>query len=108
MNAAVRSSMATLFAIFGMAMPASPADAPARPWPQKHGQVDAKLTLGSGDSQPLIVGFGGAEGGNLFCHRSLDRSNAVTPFVPIPGIEGGEEGTDGIEHANLLAHGSFA
>src|SRR5690606_8746531 len=27
---------------------------------------DAKLYLGAGESQPLIVGFGGAEGGNLF------------------------------------------
>jgi pimeloyl-ACP methyl ester carboxylesterase len=37
-----------------------------RPLPENHGQVNAKLFLGSGDNQPLIVGFGGAEGGNLF------------------------------------------
>jgi len=43
------------------------ADAPdPRPLPENHGHVDAKLTLGSGKGQPLIVGFGGAEGGNLF------------------------------------------
>ena len=35
-----------------------------RPWPENHGHVDAKLTLGAGPNQPLIVGFGGAEGGN--------------------------------------------
>jgi uncharacterized protein len=38
----------------------------ARPFPENHGRVDAKLFLGSGKGQPLIVGFGGAEGGNLF------------------------------------------
>lgn len=39
---------------------------PPRPLPENHGRVDAKLFLGSGPNQPLIVGFGGAEGGNLF------------------------------------------
>jgi pimeloyl-ACP methyl ester carboxylesterase len=41
-------------------------DQPPRPFPENHGKVDAKLFLGSGTGQPLIVGFGGAEGGNLF------------------------------------------
>jgi uncharacterized protein len=34
--------------------------------PENHGHVDAKLFLGDGQNQPLIVGFGGSEGGNLF------------------------------------------
>jgi hypothetical protein len=31
-----------------------------------HGNVQAKLFVGAGDNQPLIVGFGGAEGGNAW------------------------------------------
>jgi pimeloyl-ACP methyl ester carboxylesterase len=53
-------------ALVGISPLARSADAPARPLPENHGHVDAKLTLGSGKNQPLIVGFGGAEGGNLF------------------------------------------
>lgn len=32
--------------------------------PERHGQVDAKLYAPPGPARPLIVGFGGAEGGN--------------------------------------------
>lgn len=32
--------------------------------PERHGQVDSELFLGEGNSQPLIVGLGGSEGGN--------------------------------------------
>ena len=39
---------------------------PPRPLPENHGNVDAKLFLGRGNNQPLVVGFGGGEGGNLF------------------------------------------
>ena len=34
--------------------------------PPNHGKVNARLFVGPGDNQPLIVGLGGAEGGNLF------------------------------------------
>lgn len=34
--------------------------------PERHGQVDSKLFLGEGSSQPLIVGLGGSEGGNAW------------------------------------------
>ncbi len=53
-------------ALMSFCPPAQPAETPARPLPENHGRVDAKLTLGTGKNQPLIVGFGGAEGGNLF------------------------------------------
>lgn len=32
--------------------------------PERHGHVSSKLFLGKGNSQPLIVGLGGSEGGN--------------------------------------------
>jgi pimeloyl-ACP methyl ester carboxylesterase len=35
-------------------------------FPDRHGQVSQKLFLGSGKKQPLIVGLGGAEGGNAW------------------------------------------
>lgn len=34
--------------------------------PERHGQVNAQLFLGAGENQPLIVGLGGAEGGNAW------------------------------------------
>ncbi|MET4131754.1 pimeloyl-ACP methyl ester carboxylesterase [Porphyrobacter sp. MBR-155] len=34
--------------------------------PENHGRVNTELFLGEGDNQPLIVGFGGAEGGNAW------------------------------------------
>lgn len=34
--------------------------------PARHGQVEQQLFLGGGERQPLIVGFGGAEGGNAW------------------------------------------
>lgn len=34
--------------------------------PLNHGKVETKLYLGKGDKQPLIVGFGGGEGGNAW------------------------------------------
>lgn len=44
--------------------------APPQPQPQtlpEHfGQMDARLYLGKGERQPLLVGFGGAEGGNAW------------------------------------------
>ncbi|MEO6080656.1 MAG: acyl-CoA thioester hydrolase/BAAT C-terminal domain-containing protein [Steroidobacteraceae bacterium] len=46
-----------------------------RALPENHGHVDAKLFLGTGTNQPLIVGFGGAEGGNMFA------SDRVRPGV---------------------------
>jgi dienelactone hydrolase len=51
----------------GIAQQTQAADAEnARALPENHGHVNTKLFLGSGTGQPLIVGFGGAEGGNLF------------------------------------------
>lgn len=46
-----------------------------RPLPENHGKVEARLFLGDGDNEPLIVGFGGAEGGNFFA------SELVRPAV---------------------------
>ncbi len=34
--------------------------------PQNHGQVNTRLYVGEGENQPLIVGFGGSEGGNAW------------------------------------------
>lgn len=34
------------------------------PFPERHGMLDTKLFPGSGQKQPLIVAFGGGEGGN--------------------------------------------
>jgi hypothetical protein len=34
--------------------------------PQNHGRVNTRLYLGEGENQPLIVGFGGSEGGNAW------------------------------------------
>lgn len=34
--------------------------------PKNHGHVQARLFLGKGESQPLIVGLGGSEGGNAW------------------------------------------
>ena len=37
--------------------------------PENHGKVNAQLYLGDGYNQPLIVGFGGAEGGNTWARH---------------------------------------
>jgi len=34
--------------------------------PEKHGAIDAQLFIGKGENQPLMVGFGGGEGGNAW------------------------------------------
>jgi acetyl esterase/lipase len=34
--------------------------------PANHGRVNTRLYVGEGENQPLIVGFGGAEGGNVW------------------------------------------
>ncbi len=36
------------------------------PLSENHGKIEAKLFLGEGENQPLIVGFGGGEGGNAW------------------------------------------
>ncbi|MTI20513.1 alpha/beta fold hydrolase [Fulvivirga sp. RKSG066] len=36
------------------------------PLPENHGKVRAQLSIGEGENQPLIVGFGGGEGGNAW------------------------------------------
>jgi len=68
MNVAKRAlTLGLVSALGGIATQLQAADVQQpRPLPENHGQVDAKLFLGSGTGQPLIVGFGGAEGGNLF------------------------------------------
>lgn len=56
----------------GLASQAWPAEAPGMEnLPENHGHVDAQLFLGEGTSQPLVVGFGGSEGGNMFARKSL-------------------------------------
>lgn len=63
----VRKTFAAVLAlVFGSSAVQGANEQDPRPLPENHGQVDAKLFLGSGSNQPLIVGFGGAEGGNLF------------------------------------------
>tara|TARA_A100000171_G_C2139047_1_gene153058 strand:+ start:971 stop:1789 length:819 start_codon:yes stop_codon:yes gene_type:complete len=42
-------------------------------FPENHGLVDSQLFLGDGDNQPLIVGLGGAEGGNAWASRYWDN-----------------------------------
>ena len=39
--------------------------------PRNHGHVDVKLFLADADNQPLIVAFGGSEGGNTFASHRL-------------------------------------
>ncbi len=36
------------------------------PWPENHGKVDAQLFVGDKNNQPLIVAFGGSQGGNTW------------------------------------------
>lgn len=38
-------------------------------FPENHGSVETQLFVGDGDNQPLIVGLGGAEGGNTWASR---------------------------------------
>lgn len=38
----------------------------AKDFPEKHGSVDTKLFVGKNNNQPLIIGFGGGEGGNAW------------------------------------------
>jgi pimeloyl-ACP methyl ester carboxylesterase len=37
--------------------------------PKNHGKVETKLYLGNGDKQPLVVAFGGGEGGNAWTRQ---------------------------------------
>lgn len=63
--------------------------------PERHGQVDTKLFLGKGASQPLLVGFGGSEGGNAWAsdrwqaqrQRFLDQGYAfmAVGYFGMPG-----------------------
>jgi pimeloyl-ACP methyl ester carboxylesterase len=68
--------------------------------PENHGVVKTELFLGEGDRQPLIVGFGGGEGGNAWAgkyaakHRDLLRENGYA-FLAVAYF-----GTDGLP-ANL-------
>jgi uncharacterized protein len=39
--------------------------------PKNHGGVDLQLFLGESENQPLIVGFGGSEGGNVMASEAL-------------------------------------
>jgi len=56
----------------GVAHTSTAADVPGMEnLPENHGHVDAKLFVGEGQNQPLIVGFGGSEGGNLFASSSV-------------------------------------
>jgi dienelactone hydrolase len=38
----------------------------AETFPENHGRVNTRLYMGDGEKQPLLVGFGGAEGGNAW------------------------------------------
>ena len=41
--------------------------------PRNHGHVDLKLFLAETEDQPLIVAFGGSEGGNVFASDQLKQ-----------------------------------
>jgi hypothetical protein len=41
--------------------------------PRKHGHVEVKLFLADSEDQPLIVAFGGSEGGNVFASDQLKQ-----------------------------------
>jgi uncharacterized protein len=43
----------------------------APPLPKNHGVVDLKLFLGESENQPLVVAFGGSEGGNVWASDKL-------------------------------------
>ncbi len=47
--------------------------------PKNHGKVETKLYLGKGEKQPLIVAFGGGEGGNAWAHprRQKERDKFI-------------------------------
>lgn len=55
------------------------------PLSERHGNVDSKLFVGSSDSQPLIVAFGGSQGGNTWTeeywaemrHKFIEQGYAV-------------------------------
>lgn len=55
-------------ALLGLVMTA-PAAADTIPLPEHHGQLQTRLFLGHGEQQKLVVGFGGAEGGNAWASR---------------------------------------
>jgi len=71
--------------------------------PEFYGQVQTELFLSSGSGQPLIVGFGGAEGGNGWAgphgakQRALLRKNGYA-FLPIAyfGVDGTPKNLDRI------------
>ena len=66
--------------ILGLAHRSIAADVPGmEKLPENHGHVDAKLFVGEGQNQPLIVGFGGSEGGNLFASARVKP--AVDAFL---------------------------
>ena len=41
-------------------------DSGVAPLPKNHGRVNTQLYTGEGEKQPLLVGFGGSEGGNAW------------------------------------------
>lgn len=57
---------AALLALTFMTAAATAGQVPPPALPGKFGQVDARFYLGKGERQPLLVGFGGAEGGNAW------------------------------------------
>lgn len=71
--------------------------------PENHGQVQTKLFLSDGKAQPLVVGFGGGEGGNGWAgphgakQRALLEKNGYS-FLTVAyfGVDGTPESLDRI------------
>ncbi len=42
--------------------------------PDKHGAIDAQLFVGKNENQPLVVGFGGGEGGNAWASDYWEKT----------------------------------
>lgn len=46
----------------------------AETMPEKHGSIDVKLFVGKNENQPLVVGFGGGEGGNAWASSHWEKT----------------------------------
>jgi pimeloyl-ACP methyl ester carboxylesterase len=76
-------------------------------FPENHGKVESKLFLGETENQPLIVAFGGSEGGMIYAQESTQafRNKALTLGYAILSIGyfGIENTPSGIDRISLDA-----
>lgn len=75
--------------------------------PRKHGQLDLKLYVGDQPNQPLIVGFGGGEGGNAWTRNHWKKTREMFldsgyAFLAV-GYFGGEKSPKKLDRISLNA-----